>query len=184
VVDATHPFAVRISAHASAACAASGRKLLRLERPGWRQEAGDRWLEVATFAQAADLLAQIGGRAFLTIGRQSLNAFQGLDHVWKLVRLIAPPAEILPLGPYELVLGRGPFTIEAERHLLARHRISVLVTKASGGAGTEAKLIASRLAGIPVIMIRRPPETGHANVQLVEAAIAWVLAEAESGFTK
>ena len=33
VVDATHPFAAQISAHAAAACA--GVPLLRLQRPGW-----------------------------------------------------------------------------------------------------------------------------------------------------
>jgi precorrin-6A/cobalt-precorrin-6A reductase len=184
VVDATHPFATRISAHAVAACAATGRKLLRLERPAWRPVAGDRWLDVADPASAAALLARIGGRAFLTVGRQSLSVFQGLDHVWKLVRLIAPPADILPLAPYELVLGRGPFTIEAERYLLASRRITVLVTKASGGVGTEAKLAAARLADIPVIMIRRPLETAGAGVRSVEDAVAWVLTEARPGLTK
>jgi precorrin-6A/cobalt-precorrin-6A reductase len=126
----------------------------------------------------------MGGRAFLTVGRRSLDAFQGLAEVWKLVRLIAPPGDILPLAPYELVLGRGPFTIESECDLLARHAITVLVTKASGGAGTEAKLIAARRAGVPVIMIRRPPETAVASVQSVAEAAAWILAKAGSEFTK
>ena len=37
VVDATHPFAARISAHAAAACAVTGVPLVRLQRPGWRE---------------------------------------------------------------------------------------------------------------------------------------------------
>ncbi len=34
-VDATHPFAAGITANAAAACAATGTRLLRLQRPGW-----------------------------------------------------------------------------------------------------------------------------------------------------
>jgi precorrin-6A/cobalt-precorrin-6A reductase len=41
VVDATHPFAERMSASAAAACARAGVPLLRLQRPPFRSEAGD-----------------------------------------------------------------------------------------------------------------------------------------------
>ena len=62
----------------------------------------------------------------------------------------------------------------AERHLLHLHTIDVLVCKASGGAATEAKLIAAREISLPVIMVRRPPaETGE-SVETVEAALAWL----------
>src|SRR5579883_3328502 len=80
----------------------------------------------------------------------------------------------LPLVDYEIVLGRGPFALEGERELLRRHRIDVLVAKASGGLATEAKLVAAREAGLPVVMLRRPkPEPGP-RVCTVEAALAWL----------
>jgi len=90
------------------------------------------------------------------------------------VRVIDQPHGALPLPRHDLVLGRGPFTIAGERQLLARHRIDVLVCKASGGAATEAKLIAARELGLPVIMVRRPRVEPGEAVDTVEAALDWL----------
>jgi precorrin-6A/cobalt-precorrin-6A reductase len=52
--------------------------------------------------------------------------------------------------------------------------IDVLVSKASGGVATEAKIIAARELSLPVIILRRPaPEPGEA-VETVEAALDWL----------
>jgi precorrin-6A/cobalt-precorrin-6A reductase len=90
------------------------------------------------------------------------------------VRLIDPPREKLKLRHYEVVCGRGPFALEYERRLLRRHKIDILVCKASGGAATETKLIAAREAGIPVIMVRRPPREPGDAVDSVERALDWL----------
>jgi precorrin-6A/cobalt-precorrin-6A reductase len=175
VVDATHPFAATISANAANACAERRLPLLHLQRPPWHRDPRDRWIEVDDMASAAQALARSGGRAFLTVGVQELSAFSGLDAVWKLIRLISHPADPLDLGPHDIILRRGPFTLEDERQLLRDHRITVLVTKASGGAATEAKLIAAREADLPVIMVRRPKVPDGQIVENAEAAAAWVL---------
>ncbi len=73
-----------------------------------------------------------------------------------------------------MVLGRGPFSLAAERHLIERYAIDVLVCKASGGAATEAKLIAARELSLPVIMVRRPPPEPGFAVETVEAALDWL----------
>ncbi len=52
LVDATHPFAARISRNAAQACAAAGVPRLVLTRPPWTAGAGDRWTS-APAAQAA-----------------------------------------------------------------------------------------------------------------------------------
>jgi len=175
VVDATHPFATTISANAAAACTERRVPLLRLERPPWRRDPDDRWIAVDDMAAAAQALAEMGGRAFLTIGVQELSAFAKLTHVWKLIRLIARPTNPLDLDPHEIILGRGPFRLEDERPLLQAYRISVLVTKASGGTATVPKLIAAREGGLPVIMVRRPARPSGDSVETVEAAARWVL---------
>lgn len=174
VIDATHPFAARISAHARAASEALGLPRLMLLRPPWRRQPLDRWIEVEDAAAAAAIVGKLGRRAFLTVGAGDIAAFAGIEDVRFLVRLVAPPRQVLPLRFHTLILGRGPFTLAEERHLLQRHAIEVLVTKASGGAATEAKLAAAREASLPVVMLRRPPAEPGEAVASVEGVLAWL----------
>jgi precorrin-6A/cobalt-precorrin-6A reductase len=176
VIDATHPFAAQISAQAAAACAAAGVKRLLLERPAWLREARDRWIEVDDLAAAAAALPALGRRCFLTTGGRDLAAFAALSHMHFIVRLVDPPGTPPPLASYEVVLGRGPFGLAEERAMLARHAIDVLVAKASGGQATEAKLVAARERGLPVVMLRRPPAPPGARVDSVAAALDWLAA--------
>src|SRR5690606_10407150 len=45
LIDATHPFAARISANAAEAARIAGTPILALRRPAWEQADGDRWIE-------------------------------------------------------------------------------------------------------------------------------------------
>jgi precorrin-6A/cobalt-precorrin-6A reductase len=173
VVDATHPFAERISASAARACPAAGTALLRLERRGWHERPGDRWRWVENLAAAAEAVAGLGVRVLLTTGRQGLEAFAPLDDTWFLIRCVDPPGPPLP-ARHELVLDRGPYTLAGELALLDAHGIDLVVTKDSGGAHTEAKLDAARERGVPVIVVRRPPRAPAPTVTTVTAAAAWV----------
>jgi precorrin-6A/cobalt-precorrin-6A reductase len=178
VLDATHPFAQRISDSAASACAQAGVPLLRLERPGWRERPGDRWHWTDTLEQAAALLPQLGRRVLLTTGRQGLAVFAGVEQVWFLVRCVDPPDAPLP-PRHELLLDRGPYTLAGERELIDRHKIDLLVTKDSGGVHTAAKLDAARERGLPTILVRRPPRPADVQtVTSVEQALAWVAARA------
>src|SRR4051794_15237995 len=117
VVDATHPFAERISASAARACPQAGVPLLRLERPGWTPRPGDDWHRVADLPAAAALAPRLGSRALLTTGRQGLAAFSGVNDVWFLVRCVEPPGPPLP-PRHELILDRGPYTLAGELALI------------------------------------------------------------------
>jgi precorrin-6A/cobalt-precorrin-6A reductase len=172
LIDATHPFAVQIGANAELACREAGVPRLRVLRPPWPRAPGDHWIEVADLAEAAQRLPGLGRRIFLTVGHQDLGAFAGID-LWFLVRTIeAPGARPLRQGGW--LAGRGPFAVEDELALLRAHAIDVLVTKASGGEGTYAKLAAARQLGLPVLMVRRPPAPPGPVVDSVEAALAWL----------
>ncbi|MFE7414011.1 cobalt-precorrin-6A reductase, partial [Streptomyces laurentii] len=155
VIDATHPFAERISFNAAEAAATAHVPLLALRRPGWVPGDGDDWHEVDSLAGAARALDGLGDRVFLTTGRMGLAAFADCPQ-WFLVRSVDAPEAPMPART-EVLLDRGPFTLDGERALLARHRIDVLVTKDSGAAATAPKLTAAREAGIPVVLVRRPP---------------------------
>ncbi|MFD8634626.1 cobalt-precorrin-6A reductase [Streptomyces sp. NPDC059533] len=174
LVDATHPFAERMSFNAAEAAALSGVPLLALRRPGWTPEPGDAWTFADSLAEAAELLPSLGSRAFLTTGRMGLHTFAHLTGMWFLVRSVDPPDAPVP-PRLEAVLARGPFTLDDERELLARHRIDVLVTKDSGGSATAPKLTAAREAGIPVLVVARPPmPEGVAVAESVEAVLKWL----------
>ncbi|MGH2859227.1 MAG: cobalt-precorrin-6A reductase [Solirubrobacteraceae bacterium] len=177
VVDATHPFAERISASAASACAAAGVSLLHLERPGWSERPGDRWTWVDDLAGAATAIRRLGTRMLLTTGRQGLSAFSVIDDAWFLIRCIDPPEPPLP-PRHELILDRGPYTVAGELGLVDHHRIDVVVTKDSGGELTVAKLDAARERDLPVIVVRRPPRPAIETVADVAAAAAWALGHA------
>ena len=177
LIDATHPFATEISSAARLACDQTRVPRLLLLRPPWRRHPLDRWIEVDNVAAAAEVVGQVGRRAFLTVGTGEIACFAAATGVRFLVRLIDPPRQHLPLRCHEVVIGRGPFTLAEERHRLERYAIDVLVCKASGGAATEAKILAARELGLPVIMVRRPPPEPGDAVETAEGALDWLLGE-------
>jgi len=174
VVDATHPFAERMSWSAREACAQTATKLLRLERPPFERDAAIDWREVATLDEAAALLPRAGRRVFLTTGRQGLAAFARVGGAFFLVRCVDPPEPATLPAEHELLLDRGPFTLDGELALIDRHALDVLVTKDSGGAMTQAKLDAARARGLPVIVVARPPRPEAQTVPTVQEVLAWI----------
>jgi precorrin-6A/cobalt-precorrin-6A reductase len=174
VVDATHPFAKHIGTSAVTGARMAGVPLLRLQRPGWQPESGDRWHWAGSLEQAAAELPALGERVFLTSGRQGLSAFASLDDLWFLIRCVDPPEPPLP-AKFEVLLDRGPYLFEAGTELMRFHRIEVLVTKDSGGTMTSAKLAAARELRLPVVVIRRPRRPDAETVDGLEAAVEWAL---------
>jgi precorrin-6A/cobalt-precorrin-6A reductase len=174
VIDATHPFASRMSANAVAACRAAGLALVVFTRPPWTREPGDRWVEVANMENAAEALGAKPRTAFLTQGRLQLAAFARMAQHRYIVRAIDRPAEIDALPFCKLILARGPFSFADELELMKRERIDALVTKNSGGRATYAKIEAARTLGIEVVMLRRPPPPEAETLHDLDAVMAWI----------
>ena len=176
VVDATHPFAARISANAAAATRRLGLPILFLQRPPWRQEDGDTWTRVGDMAQAAAALGAQPARVFLGIGRQEVAAFEAAPQHFYLVRAIEPPAgDDLP-PQSEVVLQRGPFELAAECEMLVAHGINLVVSKNAGGGAAYAKIAAARQLGLRVVMVDRLPLPHGEMVADVDAAMHWLAA--------
>jgi len=181
VIDATHPFAERMSWSASQACAQTHTRLLRLERPPFHRDPAIDWREVGSLPEAAALLPHVGRRVFLTTGRQGLAAFAGVTGAYFLIRCVdAPDPAALP-PDRAVLLERGPFTLEGELQLVDRHALDVLITKDSGGEMTQAKLAAARERGLPVIVVARPPRPAARTVPTVGEALAWLGPPAHGG---
>ncbi len=174
LVDATHPFAEKISQHAYVASNGLKIPVIVLKRPKWVPEPKDKWLEVNDMTGAVEVLRQLNAKAFLTIGIKELQQFEGLEDIPLVVRLVNEPKEDLPLANYETVIGRPPFSVEDERQLIRDHKIRVLVTKNSGGDQTMAKLEAAREEKISVIMINRPPAEPLEETSQFDEILKWL----------
>jgi len=173
LIDATHPFAERITANAARAASDAGVPRLVLCRPAW--ETDPSWESVADISEAAAAVREWPGEGvFLTTGRRDLAVFAADDGHWFLVRAVDPPDG--PAPPHmTLVLDRGPYTVERESALMRDHRVGLLVTKNSGGPMTAAKLAAATDLGIQVVMVHRPPlPPGSTVVAAVPEALDWV----------
>jgi precorrin-6A/cobalt-precorrin-6A reductase len=174
VVDATHPFAAEISRNAVVACAATNTPLIALERPPWTKMPGDRWIEVSDIAAAVAALPDEPARVFLAIGRQHIAPFAARPQHAYTLRFIDAAAGPLTLPNADLIVSRGPFSLEGELDLLRRRRIEWVVARNSGGTGARAKIDAARELGLSVIMIKRPELPGRPWAASVDEVLRWL----------
>jgi len=172
LVDATHPFAARISANAVAASRTAGVRLLVLRRPAWQATEGDRWTLVDTIPAAVKALGEAPRRVFVTLGRQELQPLERAPQHFYLIRSVDPVLPRPDLPDAAFLLDRGPFELESEIALLRSHGIDAIVSKNSGGDAAYAKIAAARRLGLPVILVRRPPGDGPQPVSSVAEALA------------
>jgi len=180
VIDATHPYAAQISAHAVAACNALAIPLGSIARAPWKREDGDSWIEVESPEAAASALGSTPARVFLSIGRQELAAFAAAPQHHYVARTIDSPDVALP-PDIRFVHDRGPFDVAAEEAFLAQERIDMIVSKNSGGAATYPKIVASRRLRLPVIMISRPHKAQGAVLESPADAMRWLDAQLAHG---
>lgn len=174
VIDATHPFAAQMTAHAALACRAEGVAHLVLRRPGWGAVEGDQWHWVDHLEEAASLIPP-KKTVFLATGRQSLNALSNLAPRRVLARIIDPPDAPFPFEGGRYVIGKPPFSVEEELTFYRREEIDWVVVKNAGGAASYSKLAAARQLGLPVIIQRRPSlPAGVSAVETVRDTLAWI----------
>jgi precorrin-6A/cobalt-precorrin-6A reductase len=153
LIDATHPYAARMSRNVCESSASTGVPCWAIRRPAWTPQPGDDWRDVAGWSEIVARIAPYR-RVLWTLGREPLAKLDAI-----------PPSQhwtIRCLDAHEgnaraTVIGaRGPFSIEGERALFDAHRIDVVVSKNSGGGATEAKLAVARELRVPVVMLQRP----------------------------
>lgn len=174
LVDATHPYAETIAAHAAEAAARASVPIVALRRPAWTAAAGDRWIEVEDVAGAVAALGGEPRRVFLAIGRQEIGAFTAAPQHDYLIRSVDPVEPPLDVPHAQYIMARGPFGESDERALLKEHRTEFIVAKNSGGQATYGKIAAARTLGVAVVMLRRPALPAVPTAGTVEDALAWI----------
>jgi len=174
VIDATHPFAAQMSCNAIDACARTKTPLIALTRAPWQAGPGDRWTHVPDIAAAVAALDRPAQRVMLAVGRMHLQDFTANPQHAYLLRLVDPPATPLGFPLAEVIVDRGPFTLAGDRALLSEHRIDLVVSKNAGGTGAQAKILAARELGLPVLMIDRPAIAKRAEAHSIADVLRWL----------
>ncbi len=164
ILDATHPFASRISEKAQQAAARTNIAYVRYERPASTLSAeGCEITTVPDLEAAARVCLEHGTRIFLTTGAKTLLTFRDVMARKRVMARILPTVASLTqaldagLTPAQILALRGPFSHALERALLQEYRIDLLVTKESGAAGgLDTKLAAAAELRVPAVVVSRP----------------------------
>ena len=180
-VDATHPYAVDATRNIRAAAVQAGveyRRLLRAQSP---LPAGSMVFQSAppgcavfeTAAQAAEYLAGTEGNILLATGAKELAVFAGLEPARLYPRVLPTPegiaaCEAANVPHRNIIAMQGPFSLALNKALITQFQIRYLVTKDGGAAGGFAeKVQAAADTGAQLVVLRRPPETGETETQIL-----------------
>lgn len=163
LVDATHPYATRMSQQLMALSRELRLPYIRYERPSeWRPGLGEL---CASMEDAAREAVTAGGRIFLATGSKDLATFLrtpgAAGREWY-VRVTADPGFVqraIDLGiPRQRICAmQGPFSQAFNEALWRQWRIDCVVTKDSGDVGGfRQKLAAAKSLGIRLLVVARP----------------------------
>ncbi|MDO4260793.1 MAG: precorrin-6A reductase [Eubacteriales bacterium] len=165
VIDATHPYAVEVSANVSAACASAGAEYVRLIREETQEETGGA-VRVSSVDEAVEYLKGTEGGILATTGSKELWKYTAIPGYEKRVFArvlstaeVAAACEKLGFVGKNLICMQGPFSEELNAAMLRQFDCRYLVTKETGRAGGFGeKIRAARKAGAKLVLVGRPPE--------------------------
>lgn len=176
VVDATHPYAVEVTANIREASQEAKLPYLRLKR----------WLDTETEGsifyyhsneECVDALEKTEGNILLTTGSKELATYCSRPLVKdRLYVRILPGMESisicteLGIKGKQMIAMQGPFSTEMNEAILHQYEIACMVTKKSGRqGGYPEKLEAAKRAGIPVYVIEpADTERGYSMEEVCE----------------
>ena len=173
VLDATHPFANQMSHRAAETSRELGLDHLRVLRPSWLPTPGDKWVFLNSEQEAAAHIPK-GKTVFVATGRRELDGLENMQDRQMICRIREPSMASFPFPDGDFLFQTGPFTVASEKELFRRRGVDWLLVRNSGGPGSWPKIEAARELGIPVAMLRRPPQPEVTKVQTVAEALAWV----------
>lgn len=177
VVDATHPYAVGVSASIAEAAEAAGVPVVRILREG---EPEGPWTSVDSAEEAARYVANREGAVLLTTGSNDLSAYVNAlgDYAERLYVRVLPLAKSLALvdelgiPASHVIAMQGPFSKELNVALIREFDVKTMVTKASGKAGGFwEKVDAARECDVELVVVRRPVDEQGLSIDEAKAAL-------------
>jgi precorrin-6A/cobalt-precorrin-6A reductase len=163
IIDASHPYALKISQTASAAATIYAAKQAipipywHYERPAWQASPADDW---HSFSDWHSLYPQLCAykKPFFAWGReplQHLNEIPSHQH-WLVRTAIRYEIQQPQLS---LIHAIGGFSLQDEMQLYQQYGFDVLICKNSGGQSVASKLQLARQLQLPILMQTRPKQS-------------------------
>lgn len=168
VVDATHPYATTVSEHIRRGCEMAGAEYIRIKRRDADIELDDDVITVDSVQDAVDYLKDTEGRILAATGSNDIDLYTQIPdyrervtaRVLSTVRSVQRCSEFGFEGK-NLICGQGPFSEESNYAALKQADARFMVTKDSGTVGGfEEKVRAARRAGVKIVLVRKPDDTG------------------------
>ncbi|MBI6550050.1 cobalt-precorrin-6A reductase [Xenorhabdus lircayensis] len=166
VIDASHPYAERLSQNIVNACQKLSVPLIRYLRPSDIDVVEHPLIhKVATVEQACEVAVHLGSRILLTTGSKQLA-----DYVTRLtgktvLARVLPTADVLAmcescgLSVDQIFALKGPFSADFNRSFYQFCQAEVVITKESGEQGGFKEKVEPCLSlGLPCIVICRPSQ--------------------------
>lgn len=177
IVDATHPYAVEVSANIQAACQAQGCEYVRLLRSSEETEGSEDMVCVDSVEEAAEFLKTTTGNILVTTGSKELHKYTVIpDYAERVFARVLSTPEVavscaaLGFTGKHLICMQGPFSEELNTAMLKQFQAVWLVTKEAGKNGGYAdKIRAARAAGARVVLIGRPVKEEGYSLEEVKA---------------
>ena len=161
-IDATHPYAEKVTANIRAACRQCAVPYRRLLRPKSQTDAAN--VVVSDASDAAAYLAAQEGNILLTTGAKEIAAYKCIAPERLFVRVLPMHASLTAceqagIPSRHIIAVQGPFSAAFNEILLREYDIRYLVTKDGGSVGGfEQKREAAQRTGAQLIVIARPEE--------------------------
>ena len=168
VVDATHPYATTVSKHIREGCQQAGAEYIRLRRED-SDVSEDDIVTVDTVSDAVDYLKDREGVILAATGSKELDRYTAIPGyrervVARVLSTMDSVKRAVELGfeGRNLICAQGPFPEDVNYATLRQIDARYLVTKDSGTVGGyEEKVRAARRAGVTVVLVRKPDDSGH-----------------------
>jgi precorrin-3B C17-methyltransferase len=181
VLDATHPFATRISEQLERLCAGLELPLLRYQRPA--APLPPEVIACADMDEAGRRAVELGSKIFVGTGVKDLSSLLqtpgGTQRQW-FARVTPNPeslerAVLAGLPASRICAMQGPFSQRANEVLWQDWEIDCVLSKDSGEAGgLPAKIAAAKSLGIPLLVVKRPMCHNPVQTSDPAAVLQWV----------
>ncbi len=175
VVDATHPYATTVSKHIREGCESAGAEYIRIKRGESKIDDDSDIIAVDSVQGAVDYLKGTQGRILAATGSNEIDLYTQIpDYKERVIaRVLSTVSSVQRCAEFgfsgkNLICGQGPFSEEVNYATLVQTGASYMVTKDSGTVGGfEEKVRAARRAGVSIILVSKPDDSGYSYDEAV-----------------